>query len=82
MEASKAAAERDGRSTAVLTLLSEAEVVSLRAPSALPPTPYAIEMAHACGGTLVSDGGTLVFTMPTLLALRQRERATRDAQRV
>jgi hypothetical protein len=36
--------------------------------------PYGAEMTTTCGGTLTRDGDELVLTLPSLTALRQRER--------
>lgn len=37
---------------------------------------YGAEMTATCGGMLARDGDALVLTLPSLLALRQRERET------
>jgi hypothetical protein len=39
---------------------------------------YAAEMAALCGGTLIRESETVVLTLPSLTALRRRERGSRD----
>ncbi len=78
MEAAKLAADRAGRTVAVLTLTSTDETVVLRTPSTDAPMPYAGMMAEACGGTLRNEGDSLVLSLPTLLEVRRRERAARS----
>jgi hypothetical protein len=59
---------------AVFRLASDEREVRLHIVTPSDGGPYAAEMAATCGGALSRSGEELVLTLPSLLALRQRER--------
>ena len=75
-EAAAAAATR-----AAFHLSSDVREVRLRIVTPSDGGAYGAEMAARCSGVLARDGESLVLTLPSLLALRQREREAleRDA---
>lgn len=62
-------------SAPVFELATSETLVQLKAPSARQPGADALALAAACRGALRWDGGYWVFEMPTLIAVRARERA-------
>jgi hypothetical protein len=73
VDAAKDAASDAARS-AVFRLTSDEREVRLRIVTPLDGGAYGTEMAAMCGGALSRQGEELVLVMPSLLALRQRER--------
>lgn len=59
----------------ILDLAGDDHVVRLGAESTLPPGTDALKLATACGATLQTTNGGLVLELPSLAALRMRERA-------
>ena len=75
IDAAKRAAEAAGDGSAYVRLSGDDAVVRALAASADSVGDDARELAAACGGTLThADGGTML-ELPSLLALRKRERA-------
>jgi hypothetical protein len=68
-----AAAESAGSAT--IRLASDERTASVRITAPHDGGPYGAAMAALCGGTLTREGDELVLSLPTLLLLRQRERA-------
>jgi len=62
-------------SNARIRLASDEGTASLRITAPHDGGPYGAAMAALCGGTLTREGDELVLSLPTLLLLRQRERA-------
>ncbi len=67
----------DSATPARFRLWSTEREVGLRVVTPSDGGPYGAEMAMTCGGMLTRDGDELVLTLPSLGALRQRERASR-----
>jgi len=62
-------------SNARMRLASDERTASVRITVPHDGGPYGAAMAALCGGTLAREGAELVLSLPTLLLLRQRERA-------
>jgi hypothetical protein len=77
-DAAKAGAQASGLDRAVLRLAGDESVVRLCA-AAPGERRYGARMAAVCGGTLAREGEELVLTLPSLLAVRRRERIARTA---
>ena len=60
-----------------LEISGEDDAVRLRGRARRSRMTYATGLAALCGGTLVGEGEWLVLTLPTLQALRRRERLAR-----
>ncbi len=70
------AEERGGEQVAVV-LQGDDDAMRVRVQARGDAGPYAAEVAARCGGVVARDGDELVLTLPSLLALRRREHATR-----
>jgi hypothetical protein len=66
-----------GRGGSPLRVVSDASVVSVRAATPALPSASLIAFAERCGGQITRDHDDLVFTLPSILELRRRERAER-----
>ena len=74
VDAAKDAAAESARS-ATIRLASDERTASVRITAPHDGGPYGAAMASLCGGALTREGGELVLSLPTLLLLRQLERA-------
>jgi hypothetical protein len=79
IEAAKQAAEERQRAAATITFASDERVLTLRARTDAVPLRYAAAMAVRCGAVLTTSEGETTIALPTLLELRKRERAAREA---
>ncbi len=77
LQAAKQSADARKLDAASLSLSSDEQAVTLRARTDGVPMGYATAMAGRCGGELTTRGGESTLRLPTLLALRTRERADR-----
>lgn len=77
VNAAKESAHEGRYGTVTINLSSNEDWVRVRAPAREGEGPYAAEMAARCDGVLARDGEDLVLTLPSLLALRRRERTGR-----
>lgn len=78
IEAAKQAADEGGLDGAAIALSSGDGQLLLRARTGEASLRYAGAMAQRCGSQLETVDGMTELRIPTLLALRQRERAARD----
>jgi hypothetical protein len=62
-------------SAPVITLQTSESHVRLTTPSAVAPGADALALTAACGGVLHADGAAWTLELPSLIALRARERA-------
>lgn len=76
VDAAKDAAAESARNAA-LRLSSDEQWARVHALTAHDGGPYGAALAALCGGAFARDGDELVLSLPTLLALRQREREAR-----
>ncbi len=79
IEAAKQAAEERRLDVAVIALASDDGELVMRARTEAIPLRYAEAMALRCGAVLESLDGMTEVRIPTLLAVRKRERAAREA---
>lgn len=80
VDAAKGGAHDAKRSATALRLSGDAEAVRVRAATRDAGGVYAAEMAALCGGALTREEKQLVLTLPSLTALRRRERGGRAAE--
>jgi hypothetical protein len=78
VDAAKAGAQEAQRASAAVRLSGDAGAVRVHAVARDGGGAYAAEMAALCGGTLAREDEALVLTLPSLTALRRRERADRS----
>lgn len=64
-----------GRGGSPLRVLGDSSAVSVRVTTPVAPSPSLLALAHWCGGQCSRDNDELVFTLPSILELRRRERA-------
>lgn len=74
VDAAKRAAGEDASPRVALGLSGDDELVRLRSRTAEELGAYGASLATRCGGVVARDGDHLVLTLPTLSALRRRER--------
>jgi hypothetical protein len=79
VDAAKAGAQDAEDASTVVRVAGDAEAVRVRANARETGGAYAVEMAALCGGTLSREREELVLTLPSLTALRRRERGDRSA---
>jgi hypothetical protein len=75
VDAAKRAAQASEHGIVTLHVAAGDGVVQVRAPAHDKSSVYAAEMAAACGGSLQSEHGALVLSLPSLSEVRRRERA-------
>jgi hypothetical protein len=81
VDAAKATAEASRLDRAVLRLFGDESVVRVYAATRSNGGVYGAQMAARCGGHLQRESDELVITLPSLLAVRQREQVARAARR-
>ena len=74
IDAGKRAGDAMGEATVCVRLAGDESVVRASAVSPEPPDDDALRFAAACGGTLSHADGQIVLALPSLTALRRRER--------
>jgi C4-dicarboxylate-specific signal transduction histidine kinase len=74
VDAAKRALDDGAAPRIALRLSSDSEVVRLHVATTADAGAYGAALALRCGGAMTRDGDDLVLTLPTLAALRRRER--------
>ena len=79
VHASKRASDTvQGRGGSPLRIVGDASMVSVHVATRAEPSRSLISVAERCGGRCAREGDELVFTLPSILELRRRERADQN----
>ena len=67
-----------GRGGTPLRIVGDASMVSVHVSTRAEPSPSLLSLAVRCGGRCTREGDELIFTLPSILELRRRERASQS----